>query len=176
MVVPWGGTLHWLASFPGLPHLQVLITCSMGSKSGSREDLGTRLVLISPNKMYWCCLTNVVAFRLWTQSCKSDPLPQRSERSSKFIQGSNNIASHDISHHCLSSDNSLENSDRELRHLSCYCRNCKNILLGKRAHFETGISRVHYCKIKVLLQNNCDPQWHLVWSGKNYFRPLGRLV
>ena len=36
----------------GLPCLQFLIACSMGSKTGGREDLGMRLVLTSPNEMY----------------------------------------------------------------------------------------------------------------------------
>ena len=175
---PMRGNFAWVASLPGLPCLQVLITCSMGSKTGGGEDLGTRLVLISANKIYWCCLANVVAFRQWTHSLASQT------HFRKEVKGLVNCLYKPCPkgpitlchiHHCLSSNNSLENSDREPRHISCYCRSCKNILLGKRAHFGTGISRVHYRKtlIKVPLQNNYNPQWHLVWSGKNYLGPLG---
>ena len=59
------------------------------------------------------------------------------------------ILSHDALHHCLSSNNSLENGERELGHIFCYCRSCKNsstILLGERAYSTTGNSRVHYLK------------------------------
>ena len=38
------------------------------------------------------------------------------------------ILSHDTLCHCLSSSSSLENSERDLGHLSCYCRSCKNTL------------------------------------------------
>ena len=57
------------------------------------------------------------------------------------------ILSHDTLHHCFSSNSSLENSERELGHLSRYYRNCKNtlrIVFRERAYPATGNSRVHY--------------------------------
>ena len=65
------------------------------------------------------------------------------------VQSRYSILSHDTLHHHLSSNNGLGNGDRELWHIFHYYRSCKNtstILLRERAHFATGISRVHYLK------------------------------
>ena len=42
------------------------------------------------------------------------------------VQSRCSILSHDTLCHCLSSNSSLENSQKDLGHLSHYCRNCKN--------------------------------------------------
>ena len=42
------------------------------------------------------------------------------------VQSCCSILSHDALQHCLSCNNSLEYGERELGHLSRYCRNCKN--------------------------------------------------
>ena len=42
------------------------------------------------------------------------------------VQSHCSILSHDTLCHCLCSNSSLENSERDLGHLSRYCRNCKN--------------------------------------------------
>ena len=65
------------------------------------------------------------------------------------------ILSHDTLHHCFSSDNSLENSERELGHLSRYYRNCKStsrIVFRERTYPATGNSRVHYLKSGYVIQ------------------------
>ena len=65
------------------------------------------------------------------------------------VQSHYSTLSCDTSHHHLSSNNGLENSDRELGHLFSYYRSCINtstILPGQCVHFATGISRVHYLK------------------------------
>ena len=64
------------------------------------------------------------------------------------VQSRCSILSHDTLHH-LSNNSSLENSERELGHLSLYCRNCKNtsrIIFRERTYSATGNSRVHYLK------------------------------
>ena len=43
------------------------------------------------------------------------------------VQSRCSILSHDTLHHCLSSNASFQNGDRELEYLFRYCRNCKNI-------------------------------------------------
>ena len=71
------------------------------------------------------------------------------------VQSRCSILSHDALHHCLSSNNSLENGERELGHLFHYCRSCKNsstILLRERAYSTTGNSRVHYLKTDYIIQ------------------------
>ena len=85
----------------------------------------------------------------WCNSLVSQarPLPQKEERvrwtvytscvPPHHIQSCYNILSHDTLHHCLSSNNGLENSERELGHLFRYCRSCKNtltLLLGELRH------------------------------------------
>ena len=65
------------------------------------------------------------------------------------------ILSYDALCHCLSSNSSLENGKRELGHLFCYSRRCKNtwtILLRKRAYSATGNSRLHYLKCGNVIQ------------------------
>ena len=65
------------------------------------------------------------------------------------------ILSHDTLHHCLSSNNSLENSEREQGHLSRYYSNRKNtsrIVFRERAYSATGNSRVHYLKSGYVIQ------------------------
>ena len=65
------------------------------------------------------------------------------------------ILSHDALHHCFSSNSSLENSEREPGHLSCYYRDCKNtwrIVFRERAYPATGNSRVHYLKYRYVIQ------------------------
>ena len=62
---------------------------------------------------------------------------------------------HDTLHHCFSSNSSLENSERELGHLSRYYRNCKNtsrIVFRERAYPATDNSRVHYLKSDYVIQ------------------------
>ena len=81
------------------------------------------------------------------------------------IQSHCSILSHDRLHHHLSGNNGLVNGDRELGHLFCYYRNCKNtltILLGEHAHFVTGISRV---QIWLRHLANCIPVGHDVYSS-----------
>ena len=63
--------------------------------------------------------------------------------------------SHDTLHHCLSSNSSLENSEREPGHLSRYYSNRKNtsrIVFRERAYSATGNSRVHYLKSGYVIQ------------------------
>ena len=65
------------------------------------------------------------------------------------------ILSHDTLHHCLSSNSSLENSEREQGHLSRYYSNRKNtsrIVFRERAYSATGNSRVHYLKSGYVIQ------------------------
>ena len=65
------------------------------------------------------------------------------------------ILSHDALHHCFSSNSSLENSERDPKHLSRYYRNCKNtsrIVFRERAYRATGNSRVHYLKSSYIIQ------------------------
>ena len=65
------------------------------------------------------------------------------------VQSCCSILSHVIVHHCLSIISTLENSEREIRHLSRYCRNCKNtsrIIFREHTYSATGNSRVHYLK------------------------------
>ena len=45
------------------------------------------------------------------------------------VQSHCSSLSHDPLHHCLSSNGSLENSERKLGHLFCYCRSCKTLQL-----------------------------------------------
>ena len=80
--------------------------------------------------------------------------PQKREGSSKLhiqatrygvVQSHCSILSHYTLHHCLSSNRSLENGNRELENRFCYYRSCKkhfnySILLRECAHFATGIS------------------------------------
>ena len=65
------------------------------------------------------------------------------------VQSRCSILSHVTLHHYLSSNSSLENGARELRHLFHYRRSCKNtltILLRERPYSTTGDSRMHYLK------------------------------
>ena len=65
------------------------------------------------------------------------------------------ILSHDGLCHCLSSNSSLEDGDRELGHLFHCCRSWKNtltILLGECAYSAKGASRVHYLKSDYIIQ------------------------
>ena len=58
------------------------------------------------------------------------------------VQSRYSILSHDTLQHRFSSNNGLENGDRELGHLFCYYMSCKTlstILLGECAFFTTGI-------------------------------------
>ena len=71
------------------------------------------------------------------------------------VQSRCSILSHDTLHHCLSSNASFQNGDRELEYLFRYCRNCKNIstiLLRQRAYSTTGNSRVDYLKSGYVIQ------------------------
>ena len=71
------------------------------------------------------------------------------------VQSHCSILSHDALRHCLSSNSSLENGERKLGHLFCYCRSCKNtstILLRERAYSATGNSRVDYFKSGYIIQ------------------------
>ena len=71
------------------------------------------------------------------------------------VQSDCSILLHDALRHCLSSNSSLENSERELGHLFRYCRSCKNtstILLGERAYSATGNLRVYYLKSGYVIQ------------------------
>ena len=71
------------------------------------------------------------------------------------VQSHCSILSHDALHHCLSSNGSLENNERELGHLFCYCRSCKNtstILLGECRYSATGNSGVHSLKSCYIIQ------------------------
>ena len=73
------------------------------------------------------------------------------------VQSDCSILSHDALRHCLSSNGSLENNERELGHLFCYCRSCKNtstILLGECtcSYSATGNSRVHSLKSGYIIQ------------------------
>ena len=72
--------------------------------------------------------------------------------------------SHDALHHCLSSNSSFENSERELRHLFYYCRSCKytctlTILLGECAYSTTGNSRMYYLKSGYINQLHIGFWW-----------------
>ena len=60
------------------------------------------------------------------------------------VQSRCSILSHDALHHCLSSNSSLENSKRELGHLSRYCKTTSRIVFRERAYSATGNSRVDY--------------------------------
>ena len=60
MVVGYTYTNSRLALYPGLPHLQLLIACSMMTKTGDGEGLGTRLAVGSPTSAFQCMATSVV--------------------------------------------------------------------------------------------------------------------
>ena len=58
--------LYFVASFPGLPHLQFLIASStMRSKTGGAEGLGTRLCILSVYDYYYIIATKCDAFIYW---------------------------------------------------------------------------------------------------------------
>ena len=84
------------------------------------------------------------------------------------------IFSHDALHCCLSRNSSLENDAREVGHLFCYCRNCKNtltILLRELAYSATGNSRVHYLKSGYIIQLiKCIPVGHGLYT--QFTRPF----
>ena len=98
-------------------------------------------------------------------------------------------------HHCLRSNSSLESSERELEHLSCYCRNCKKhlrIVFREHAYSATGNSRVHYLKSGYVIQliafwwdTACNGLFHLSrvpvairlpWNKNFVLPPLGQTV
>ena len=65
------------------------------------------------------------------------------------VQSYCNILSHDALHHCLSSNSSLEDGERELGRFPHYCRTYKNtltILLREHAYSATGYLRVQFLK------------------------------
>ena len=73
------------------------------------------------------------------------------------------ILSHDALHDCLSSNNSLENGERERGHLFRYCRNCKNAsttLLRERAYSTTGEFKSTLFDIWSRHPANCIPVGH----------------
>ena len=95
----------------GLPCLQFLIACSMGSKTGGREDLGMRLNCIDQSY--------IAVFDIVLQAGSTSA--KREGSSELFIQAMSctllsevqshcSILSRDTLHHCLSSNDSLENS------------------------------------------------------------------
>ena len=88
------------------------------------------------------------------ESYKADPLPQKGKGLVKCVYKLcpaalySAVQSHDVLPDCSSSNSSLENGERELRHLFRYCKSYKNtltILLGKRVLTPQQVnSRVHY--------------------------------
>ena len=71
------------------------------------------------------------------------------------VQSCCNISTIDTSHHCLSSNSSLENNIRKLEHLSHYSRNSENtprIVFREHAYSATGNSRMHYLKSGYVIQ------------------------
>ena len=99
-------------------------------------------------------------------SCVYKPCPATQYSA---VQSHCSIFSHDTLHHCMSSNSRLENGERELGHLFCYCRNCKNtltILLRERAYSATGNARVHYLKFEIWLchPTNCSCGTLLVYA------------
>ena len=94
-------------------------------------------------------------------SCVYKPCPAAQYSA---VQSHCSILSHDTLRHCLSSNSRLENGERELGHLFCYCRNCTNtltILLRERAYSTTGNSRVHYL---LCHPTNCIPVGHCLYT------------
>ena len=76
------------------------------------------------------------------------------------VQPCCSILSHDTLHHCLSSNSSLENSEREQGHLSrCYSnrKNTSRIVFREGAYSATGNSRVYYFEIWLRHPANCIP-------------------
>ena len=72
------------------------------------------------------------------------------------VQSRCSNSSHDTLHHCLSSNSSLENSERELGYLSHYCRNCENtsrLVFRERSYSATG-TRFKSALLKIWL---CHP-------------------
>ena len=115
---------------------------------------------VEPKKCVWagCVLDSLVS---WTHfhkkgkglvNCIYKPCPVVLY---SVVQSHCSILSHDVLHHYLSSNSCLENDERELRRLFCYCRSCKNtstVLLRKHTYSTTGISRVHYLKSDYIIQ------------------------
>ena len=60
------------------------------------------------------------------------------------VQSHCSILSHDTLHHSLSSNSSLENSERELGHLSRYRKTTSRIVFREHAYSATGNSRMDY--------------------------------
>ena len=74
-------------------------------------------------------------------------------------------------HDCLSS--SLENGERKLGHLFCYCRSCKNTLtipLGKHAYSATGKFKSGLFDIWSCHPANCIPAGHGLYT--QFTRPF----
>ena len=99
--------------------------------------------------MEHCSLTSQTHFRKRGKglaNCVYKPCPAALYSA---VQSCCSILSHDTLQHCLSSNSSLENSEREQGHLSRYYSNRKNtsrIVFRKHAYSATGNSRVHYLK------------------------------
>ena len=109
-------------------------------------------------------------------SCVYKPCPAAQYSA---VQSHCSILSHDTLRHCLSSNSRLENGERELGHLFCYCRSCKNtstILLREHAYSATGNSRVHYLKFEIWLchPTNCIPVGHCLYT--QFTRPFPSLA
>ena len=86
------------------------------------------------------------------------------------VQCNCSILSHDALRHCLSSNSSLENGERELGHLSRYCRSCKNtstILLGSVLTSQQVILKTPLFEIWLHHPTNCIPVGHSLYSMKS---------
>ena len=127
--------------------LVVVILCNCPLIEGIQNQSSSLRVLIS--------LTSQTHFRKRGKglvNCVHKPCPAALYSA---VQSCCSILSHDTSHHCLSSNSSLENSKREQGHLSRYYSNRKNtsrIVFRERAYSATCNSRVHYLKSGYIIQ------------------------
>ena len=108
-----------------------------------------------PGRVHYLSLASQTHFRKRGKglvNCVYKPCPAAVY---SVVQSCCSIWSHDTLHHCLSSNSSLENSEREQGHLSRYYSNRKNtsrIVFRERAYSATGNSRVHYLKSGYVIQ------------------------
>ena len=73
----------------------------------------------------------------------------------------------DVLHDCLSTNSSLDNGEKELRHLFRYCISCKStltILLREHAYSTTGKFKIALFDIWLHHPTNCSPVGHGLYT------------